>query len=155
MVLSPEGVVVISFLGFALVFAWKVYPQVVRALDGYIQSVKDALSKAEGEQRSASRNFNAAKEKEKEVGRLIESERLDSEKRMCQLRKDNERLLNLFRERYEISSKVELESEVRKQKNLLIDRLSDLIVDEIESQAVRHERRTRQGIRASDLKKLL
>lgn len=155
MVLTPELSILIAFVIFILIFAVKVYPSVVTALDEYIESVKQRLAKAEEMNISSSRNLEKAKEKEKKTGELIEASRLKSEEKMRRLQEENERQLELLRERHEISLQNQLEAEFKKQRNVLIDRVSDLIVEGVEKQVGANESYLETEISKKDLEKLL
>lgn len=156
MVLTPELAVLIAFCIFSLIFAAKVYPSVVAALDEYIESVKNKLSKAEEMRLSASRDLQNAVKKEKETGELINISRFKSEEKMRKLQEENELQLEMIRERHQVSLQNQLEAEFRKQRNALIDRLSDLIVEGVEKKIeTQKDSKLGEEIRKSDLEKLL
>ena len=156
MVLTPELSIVIAFILFALICAVKVYPKVVAALDEYIESVKQRLASAEELGLHSSKNLVKARETEQKTGELIQASRLKSEEKMRKLQEENERQLEMLRERHEASLRNQLEAELKRQKAILIDHVSDLIVDGVEKRAkAENESYLGAEINESDLEKLL
>lgn len=155
MTFSSELSIVISFAAFAVVFAWKIYPFVLEALDGYIDEIKLRISKAEEEENKALRALEQAAEKKGEIEKLLEIDRLESKEKMCELREESEQSLALLREHHEVSLKNQLEAEFVKQKNVLIDRLSDLIIGEVGREFEAEDFSLVSSIKSGDFNKLL
>lgn len=155
MVLSAEIAILIAFAGFALIFYVKVYPKIAAALDEYIESVKELISKAENMREGAFKALAEAEEKEREIEGLIEANRLKSEEKIERLREENQRQIKMLRERHEISLQNRIDAELVKQKGALIDRVSDLIIERVEKQIISGEREINMEIGEADLKKLL
>ena len=131
MSIDPSLSILISFLGFCWIFAKKVYPMVTRKLDEHIEAVKQQIAEAEKLREEAAIALENAKKKENEIENIITENRIKSEEKIKRLREENERLLKMLRERHEISLKTQLEAEFVKQKNQLIDRLTNLILEKI------------------------
>lgn len=131
MSIDPGVSIVISFLGFGWIFMKKIYPVIVRNLDEHIESVKRKIADAEKVQMDAVAALEKSKEKRKELVKIIAANQLESEKKIKKLQKENEHLLEILRERHTNSLKSQLEAEFIKRRELLLDRLSELIVKRV------------------------
>ena len=155
MSIDPSVSIVISFLGFCWIFAKKVYPMLTQKLDEHIEAVKQQIAEAEKLREDAAAALKKAQEKEEEIEKIITANRLKSEEKIIRLREENERLLKILRERHEISLKTQLEAEVVKQKNQLIDRLADLILKRISEKIEETDYKFSISLKKEDLNKLL
>lgn len=155
MSIDPSVSIVISFLGFCWIFAKKVYPMVTQKLDEHIEAVKQQIAEAEKLREDAAAALKKAQEKEGEIEKIIIANRLKSEEKIIRLHDENERLLKILRERHEISLKTQLEAEVVKQKNQLIDRLADLILKRISEKIEETDYKFSISLKKEDLNKLL
>lgn len=153
--IDPSISIVISFLGFCWIFAKKVYPLVTRKLDEHIEAVKQEIARAEQLRDEATYSLKAAREKEHEIEEIIAANRLRSEEKIKKLKEENKKLLKMLRERYEISLKTQLEAEFVKQRNQLIDRLSDLIIEKIHEKVNEADYKFTTTLKKEDLSKLL
>jgi F0F1-type ATP synthase membrane subunit b/b' len=155
MSIDPSVSIVISFLGFCWIFAKKVYPMLTQKLDEHIEAVKQQIAEAEKLREDAAAALKKAQEKEGEIEKIIIANRLKSEEKIRRLHDENERLLKILRERHEISLKTQLEAEVVKQKNQLIDRLADLILKRISEKIEETDYKFSISLKKEDLNKLL
>lgn len=131
MTFNAETSVTISFVLFIILFAIKVYPVVVGYLDEYIESVRTKINNAEKSERNAQAQFASANE---EMGRVAESAeeiRANSDKKNQIIREEHEKYLRELEIRQDAIFNSRFEAESSKQKNELISRLSDLIVDRL------------------------
>lgn len=131
MIFDAETSVTISFVLFVILFAIKVYPVVVGYLDEYIESVRTKINNAEKSERDAQAQFALAN---KEMGRVAESAeeiRVNSDKKIQIIREEHEKYLRELEIRQDAIFNSRFEAESSKQKNELISRLSDLIVDRL------------------------
>lgn len=153
--IDPSISIVISFLGFCWIFAKKLYPLVTKKLDEHIETVKKEIENAERLKDEATLSLKAAREKEHEIDKIIEENRLKSEEKIKKLKEENKKLLQMLRERHEISLKTQLEAEFVKQKNQLIDRLSTLILEKIYEKIEGTDYKFVTTLKKEDLSKLL
>ena len=153
--IDPSFSIVISFLGFCWIFARKIYPLITKKLDDHIEAVKQQIAEAEKLYRDASVALKKAHEKEREIDGIIATNRLKSEEKIIRLQEENRRLLKMLRERHEISLKTQLEAEVVKQKNQLIDRLANLILEKISEKVEENDYKFSTSLKKEDLSKLL
>lgn len=153
--IDPSFSIVISFLGFCWIFFKKIYPLITKKLDEHIKAVKQQITEAEKLYEDASVALKKAQEKESEIDAIIAANRLKSEEKIQRLQKENRRLQKMLRERHEISLKTQLEAEVVKQKNQLIDRLSNLILEKISEKIEETNYKFSTSLKKEDLSKLL
>jgi F0F1-type ATP synthase membrane subunit b/b' len=153
--MDPELCIVISFVLFALIFAKKIYPAIIQKLDDHIEEVKNKIREAELLQEKASESLKEACAKRDDIQEIIRVNRLKSEEKIKKLQKENEELLKQLRKRHEASLKTQLDAEFIKQKNILIDRLADLILEKLSEKVVNSECEISTSIDKSDLRKLL
>ena len=153
--LDPETSVIISFLGFSLLFAKKIYPIVLRQIDGYINSVKQRIQRLESQKDEAYSLLKMAYVKRDDVDEIIKSNRIKSEEKIKRLHIENRGYLNFLKEKHELSYKKQLDAELVKQKNLLIKRLSDSIIEKLTYEIVDNNSKFNVTVNKSDLHKLL
>lgn len=147
--------IVISFLGFCWIFVKKIYPLITQKLDEHIEAVKQQIAEAEKLREDAAVALKKAQEKEGEIEGIITANHLKSEEKIRKLHEENERLLKMLRERHEISLKTQLEAEFVKQKNQLIDRLANLILEKISEKIEEEDYKFSISLKKEDLNKLL
>lgn len=153
--IDPSVSIVISFLGFALIFAKKVYPMIIKKLDDHIDSVKQKIAEAEklkDEARTALKNAYIRKD---DIEKIVEENRKKSEERIENLRRENDALLQTLKQRYEDSLKTQLEAAFLKQKNILIDKLSDLLIEKLTEKMKNSKIESDTVITKEELQKLL
>ena len=153
--IDPSISIVISFLGFAWIFVKKVYPMIIKKLDDHIDSVKQKIAEAEklkDEARTALKNAYIRKD---DIEKIVEENRKKSEERIENLRRENEALLQTLKQRYEDSLKTQLEAAFLKQKNILIDKLSDLLIDKLTKKMKNSKIESDIVITKDELQKLL
>ena len=153
--IDPSISIVISFLGFAWIFVKKVYPMIIKKLDDQIDSVKQKIAEAEklkDEARTALKNAYIRKD---DIEKIVEENRKKSEERIENLRRENEALLQTLKQRYEDSLKTQLEAAFLKQKNILIDKLSDLLIDKLTKKMKNSKIESDIVITKDELQKLL
>lgn len=155
MSIEPEISIVISFLFFCWLFAVKIYPFITKGLDEHIDFVKKQIAEAEQMRKKAEVALQEANARKKEIDELIVANKLKSEEKIKKLQRENDALIKMLRERHEASLKSQLEAEVIKQRNLLIDRLSDLIMQKISENFKGEEYKFTTSLKKNDLKKLL
>jgi F0F1-type ATP synthase membrane subunit b/b' len=155
MTVDPELCIVVSFAAFALVFAKKVYPLITQKLDDHIEEVKNKIHEAELLRQKACESLKEACSKKEDIQQIIMANRLKSEEKIKKLQKENEELLKQLRKRHEASIKMQLNAEFIKQKNLLIDRLSDLILEKLSEKVINSECEISTAIDKNDLRRLL
>jgi F0F1-type ATP synthase membrane subunit b/b' len=98
--MTPGVSIVVSFLGFAYIFAKKVYPTAIKALDGHIESIKNKIKEAELLKEEATLALEEAYAKKEGIARLVEENKKASEERIERLRLENERYLKALREKF-------------------------------------------------------
>lgn len=131
MSIDPGFSIVISFVGFSWIFAKKIYPILIKQLDNYINSVKFKIQKSEDMQKDAYASLKSAYINKDNIEEIIKLNQEKSKKRIAILKEENTKYLKALRMRHEASLKAQLEAEARKQKNLLIEKLSDEIIQEL------------------------
>ncbi len=129
--IDPSLSIVISFFGFCWIFAKKIYPVIISKIDEHIKSVKSQIDEAEKLKDEANIALKNAYAQKDDIERLIKENRKKSEEKIEKLKKENERLLQILRERHESSLKNQLEAELAKQKNNLIDKILDLLIEKL------------------------
>ena len=154
MSIEPEVSIVVSFLCFAWIFAKKVYPAVVKQLDDHIDAVKEKIHEAERLKDEANAALKNAYVRKDDIEKIIEENRKNSEEKIARLREENEILLQTLRKRYEDSLKNQLEAAFVKQKNELIEKLSDLLIEKL-TEKIKNSPTNDVMISKDELKKLL
>lgn len=153
--IDPGISIVISFVGFGLIFAKKIYPILTKKLDDHIESVKNKIQEAENLKDEAYASLKNAYIQKDDTEELIRINRLKSEEKIRRLQEENEKLLQMLRERHEASLKLQLEAEFAKQKNHLIEKLSDLIIEKLSERVTDENCKVVTNIDKEDLSKLL
>lgn len=147
--------IVVSFGCFAWIFVKKVFPPVVSALDEYIDGIKSKLSSVEREKEEALDMFKKSQHKQQEIFKSIDAEQVSSQNRIQQLNEDNDRDLVLLREQYQLALQTKVDAELSKQKNAILDQLSDVIVDKLSEKIRQNNHSSVPTISKNDLKKLM
>ena len=153
--IGPEASIVVSFLGFLLLFAKKIYPFIVEQLDRYINSIKEQIYRSESQKDEAYALLKIAYEKKDKVEETIKLNRVKSKEKIKRLSEENAAHLNLLKENHEISINKQLDAELTKQKNLLINRLSDSIIENLTNEIIADRSKFKISVNKSDLCKLL
>ncbi|MDR0677181.1 MAG: hypothetical protein LBF57_00680 [Holosporaceae bacterium] len=154
MSISPELSIIFSFLVFLWIFAKKFYPVIISTLDKYIQEVKDRICEAELLHDEASLVLKESRKKENEIKRVIEEEKKKSEEKIKELEKKNGEHLRILHERFAASLKAQLEAEYIKQKDLLIAKLSDKIIEKISERISSDRYKISTDFNKEDLRKI-
>jgi F0F1-type ATP synthase membrane subunit b/b' len=131
MTVDPGVSIVISFLGFVWLFMKKIYPSMVKMLDGHIEAVKNKIREAETLKEEAVSALEEARTKKNDIDEIIEKKRLESEENIKRLYEENAKHLEALREKFEASLKSRLEAELAKQKARLMAQLSDEIIQKL------------------------
>jgi F0F1-type ATP synthase membrane subunit b/b' len=155
MSIDPGTSIVISFAMFAYIFAKKIYPPILKMLDEHIESVKNKIREAEEFKDSAYVALKQAYTKKDDTQKIIADNRLKSEERIRKLQQENERLLKALRERHTVALQMQLDAELAKHKNRLVERLSDLLIERISEKVSSPDCEVSTNISKSDLQKLL
>jgi F0F1-type ATP synthase membrane subunit b/b' len=155
MSISVEMTVVFSFIGFCFLFAKKIYPLITKGLDAHIDSVKNQIKEAEDLKAKASEALQLAYSRKDETIKIIqENERVTSEK-IQRMYEENEQALNALRTRQEIALENQLKAEFQKQKEKLIDRIADLVVNKLTEKIESRECKIPTNFTKEDLRKLI
>lgn len=147
--------IVVSFGCFAWIFVKKVLPLVLSALDEYIDGIKNKLSSVEREKEEALDMVKKSQLKQQEIFKSIDAERARSRDRIQQLSVDNDRELVSLREQYQAALKTKVDAEVSKQRNAILNQLSDIIIDELSEKIRRSNCGSVPTISKNDLKRLI
>lgn len=153
--MTPELTVLISFLGFAWIFWKKIYPLLAKKLDEHIETVKKKISDAEVLRDEAYAALKQAQLKKIETEALIEAHKIKTEQKIKLLYEENAKLMRHTIERYETSMKTQLEAEIAKQKNQLIERLSNVLIEKLVERINDGSCSLDTRLEKKDLKKLL
>ncbi len=155
MSIDAEFSVFISFCMFAYLFYDKVCPLLINYLDDYIESVKMKIQRSEERKKTAYGALKTAYANRDAAKKAIVDNQKRSDEKVAKLRVENAEYLKALRLRHEAALKTQLEAEAAKQKNLLINKLSDAIVNEVECQVVSGEREFAINVDKKDLYRLL
>jgi F0F1-type ATP synthase membrane subunit b/b' len=155
MTIDPGLSLVISFLGFAWIFIKKIYPLAVKILDEHIEAVKEKIAEAEREREAASLFLKEARVKKGDVAELIENNKKASWARVEKLRQEHEEHLKILFERLESSLKAQLEAEMVKQKDLLLEKISDEIIKKVTERINAAPHDVHSDFLKEDLRKLI
>jgi hypothetical protein len=131
------------------------YSPLVKKLDAHIDSVKNKISEAEAFKNEAYVALKRAYIKKDDTEEIIRVNRVKSEEKIRRMQEENEKLLQHLRERHEMSLKMQLDAEFARQKNMLVERLSDLILEKISERVADSEYEILTSIDKDDLRKLL
>ncbi|MDR2782023.1 MAG: hypothetical protein LBB21_06270 [Holosporaceae bacterium] len=126
--MDPNVSIVISFLGFVWIFKKKAYPLLVQKLDDYIQSVRSKIDEAELTKDESSLALRMAHTNKSGTADIIEKSKEASHAKIKRIRDENDEYLKSLTERFENSLEVQLEAELAKQKDLLIEKIADQVV---------------------------
>ncbi|MDR0968517.1 MAG: ATP synthase F0 subunit B [Holosporaceae bacterium] len=152
--MTVELAVVVSFFMFAWIFMKKAYPAITKALDDRIESVKNKIKEAERLKEEATAALKEAKLKKEDAANIIEENKKASEEKIERLRRENELHLKFLREKFEESLKTRLEAELAKQKDALVEELSQRLIDKLSEKINASEFDSSIEIAKEDIKKL-
>jgi F0F1-type ATP synthase membrane subunit b/b' len=155
MSLDPGISIVVSFIGFFWIFIKKIYPLATKTIDEHIELVKNQISEAESLKNNASLALKEAYARKNEAVELIEKNRRESNEKIKRLRQENEEYLKTLRERFESSLKNQLEAELARQKELLMEKLSDQLIKKLKEKVESDDCDVSSVFSREDLKKLL
>jgi len=130
--------VLISFLCFLAIIIKKVWPLIINSLDSHIEKVKTEISSAEDLREKSAAALARASQIGSKVQSEVEDYKKKSEERIAQLKEENDRYLQALKEKSEKSLNAQLNAELSKQKEQLLNRLADLMVDKL-SEKVRNQ----------------
>lgn len=147
--------IVVSFACFAWIFVKKVLPIVLSALDEYIDGIKNRLSSIDKEKEQALSVLSNSQVRQKEIFKVIDDERQRSQERIKQLNEDNDQEIVALRDQYQFALKTKLDSEMSKQKNAILNQLSDVIVDKLAEKFQQSDTGSIPVISKQDLSKLM
>ncbi|MDR3155705.1 MAG: hypothetical protein LBT90_01200 [Holosporaceae bacterium] len=154
MFLTPDFSIVLSFFGFMYIFIKKIYPIVIAKIDEYIESVKLKIQHAETRKDNAYLFLKQAYVQKDDTEEIIRLTRLKSKEKIMRMKVENEKLLDSLHERYEASIKVQLEAELMKQKNQLVERISDVVIEKLSKIIVDAHCEVVTTVKKEDLRKL-
>lgn len=120
-----------SFLCFLVLFIKKVWPLLMNGLDSYIEKVRDQINSAEKLKEESTIALTRAGQISLNIQSEIESCKRKSEERIAQLEEENRLYIQSLREKAAQSLNAQLKAELAKQKEVLVDRLADLIVEKL------------------------
>lgn len=120
-----------SFLCFLFLVFKKVWPLLLKSLDDHIEKVKNKINSAEKLREESTAALTRANLARANIQNEIESYKRRSEERIFQLERENQLYLRALREKAALSLNAQLSAELSKQKEILVDRLSDLIVEKL------------------------
>jgi F0F1-type ATP synthase membrane subunit b/b' len=152
--MTPELSLLISFAVFLWICYRKLYPFCIRQLDEYIDCIKKNLDNAETLKNDAYSQLKKAYVRKDDVDGIIEANRLKSPKKLQRLQDEHERLLQLLRQKHSTSVKIQLNAELSKQKNRLIERLADVVLAQLSEYVQNPSCRVITSIDPDDLQKL-
>lgn len=127
MAISAEVTVVVSFAGFCWLFAKKIYPLVIRGLDGHIDEIKSRIDEAERLKKQASEDLRQAYIRKDESEKFVIRSRHENEEKIRKLYADNEVILQELAKKQEAALNARLNAEFMKQKEGLFEKVADLI----------------------------
>ncbi len=120
-----------SFLCFLFLVFKKVWPLLLKSLDDHIEKVKNKINSAEKLREESTAALTRANLARANIQNEIESYKRGSEERISQLERENQIYLRALREKAALSLNAQLSAELSKQKEILVDRLSDLIIEKL------------------------
>lgn len=153
--INPEMTVLISFIGFGFLFWKKLYPLVTKGLDDHIDEVKKQIEEAEGMKNQASEALRQAYIHKDEVENFVKENQRATDEKMQRLYDDNERILRELREKQEAALEAQLRSEFVKQREQLLDKIADLVVNKLTEKIESGECKIPTNFAKDDLRKLI
>lgn len=135
--LSPMTIAELSILGsflcFLALFIKKVWPLLISSLDDHIEKVKNQINSAEKLKEESAVALSRANLNSANIQNEIEKYKKRSEERIAQLEKENLQRIRVLREEAALSLNAQLSAELSKQKEILVDKLADLITEKLAS----------------------
>ncbi|MBE6447558.1 MAG: hypothetical protein E7015_03715 [Alphaproteobacteria bacterium] len=126
-----EVSIVISFIGFLVLFAKKVYPLVVGGVDSYIAEVRSKIDEAERLKSEAEKALEEAERQKLKVASEIKMYQKKSRERIKELEQENEKYLKVLEMQSEASFDKFIQSEFARHKKELMGQLSDLVIQKL------------------------
>ena len=123
--------VLASFLIFLGLCIKKVWPLLAKSLDDHIEKVRNQISSAEKLREESTAALARASLVSENIQNEIEDYKKRSEERISQLEKENQLYLRALREKAALSLNAQLSAELSKHKEMLVDRLADLIIKKL------------------------
>ena len=120
-----------SFLCFLFLVFKKVWPLLTKSLDDHIEKVKAQINSAEKLREESAAALARASQTSANIQNEVENYKKRSEERISQLEKENQLYLRALREKATLSLNAQLSAELSKQKEILVGRLSDLIIKKL------------------------
>lgn len=145
--------ILISFAIFLFLFLEKVCPLVLKGVDAYILEVKNKIQDAEKSKLDSEAALKQANLASAEIKNQIEEYKTRSQERIVELEEKNRAYLEELRAKAELSLKMQLESELNKQKEILLDKLAVMITEKLSEKV--QSQTNKMEFSSEDLKKLL
>ena len=120
-----------SFLFFLALLIKKVWPLLKSSLDAHIERVKNQIDSAEKMREDSTNALNRANLVSLNIQNEVEDYKRRSKERIDQLEEENRRYIQNLKEKAEQSLNAQLNAELSKQKEILVDRLADLIAERL------------------------
>ena len=120
-----------SFLCFLVLVIKKVWPLLMDGLDAHIEKVKQQIDSAEELREKSTAALTRANQTSSNVQNEVEYYKRRSEKRIAQLKEENQRHLRALQKKAIQSLDAQLKAELSKQKEMLLDKLADLIAERL------------------------
>ncbi len=131
----PELSILVSFIIFLVLFFKKVYPFLIDRTDNYIENIKDKIEEANRLKKEAEIALDKAKQQRIMLEEEIKKYREQSKKRLNQLEFENEKYLKNLELRNNTLLDNQLKAEFEHQKQILLKKLSKLIIEKIEKES--------------------
>lgn len=151
----PEVAILISFVIFAVIFYFKVIPILKNMIDKYIMDVQKKIEDAEKIKDEASLLLKEAYVNKDSVDEVIAANKHLSDTRIAEIKRQNEEHLEVIKKRYEASLKKQLDAELVRQKNILINQLADLVIKKLSEKIKNEDYQAELNISRNDLLKLM
>ncbi len=143
--------IVVSFTCFLILFFKKAYPFVVDGIDSYIAEVRKKIDDAERLKSDAVSALAQAEKRRKETELEIEEYRKRSQARIEQLEQENKKYLELLEAKNAEALEKQLNVELAKQKQELINKLSDLVIAKLSDRIQKEQLSASINISQEDL----
>lgn len=132
---SAMTIAELSVLGSFLIFSGlcikKVWPLLAQSLDDHIEKVKNQINSAEKLREESAAALTRANLSSANIQSEVENYKKRSEERIAQLEKENLLYLQALREKATLSLNAQLSAELSKRKEILVNRLADLIIEKL------------------------
>ena len=123
--------ILISFLCFLAIVIKKVWPVLMSGLDSHIENVKNQINSAEKLREESTAALVRADKISSNIQSEIEEYKKKSEERIAQLEEENRRYIQALKEKAAQSLEAQMNAELSRQKEILVDRLADLIAEKL------------------------